>query len=116
VLVVATGLLGWGLDAIGVPSPWLFAALLLGLVFALARPGRVEVPQPAFTAAQAVTGVVLGTYLQSSSLSALGHDWLPVALVSAATLVVSLAGGLLLARVTSLDAPTAAMGMIAGGA
>jgi membrane AbrB-like protein len=99
-----------------VPSPWLFGALLLGLAVALARPGRLDVPDRAFTAAQAVTGVTLGTYLKASSLSALGHDWLAVVLVSAGTLVVSLAGGLGLARLTSLDAPTAALGMIAGGA
>jgi membrane AbrB-like protein len=115
-LAAATALLGWGLDALGVPSPWLFGALLLGLAVALARPDRLAVPPRAFSAAQAVTGVTLGTYLQSSSLSALGHDWLPVALVSAATLAVSLGGGLIMARLTSLDAPTAALGMIAGGA
>jgi membrane AbrB-like protein len=39
-----------------------------------------------------------------------------VALVSLATLAVSLLGGLALARVTGLDAPTAALGLIAGGA
>jgi membrane AbrB-like protein len=109
-------LAGWGLDVVGVPSPWLFGALLLGLAIALAAPGRLAVPEPGFTAAQAVTGVTLGTYLQSSALSALGHDWLAVALVSAATLGISLVAGLGLAKVTSLDAPTAALGMIAGGA
>jgi uncharacterized protein len=63
-----------------------------------------------------VTGVTIGTYLQSSSLHAIGDAWLAVSLVSAATLGVSIGAGLLLARVTSLDAPTAALGMIAGGA
>jgi membrane AbrB-like protein len=109
-------LAGWGLDAAGVPSPWLFGALLLGLAVALSAPGRLAVPERGFTAAQAVTGVTLGTYLQSSALSALAHDWLAVSLVSAATLVVSLVAGLALAKATSLDGPTAALGMIAGGA
>jgi len=112
--IVALG--GWGLELAGVPSPWLFGALLLGLAIALLAPGRLAVPERGFTAAQAVTGVTLGTYLQSSALSALGHDWVAVSLVSAATLVVSLVAGLGLARFTSLDAPTAALGMIAGGA
>jgi uncharacterized protein len=115
-LAAATGLGGWGLDVVGVPSSWLFAGLLIGLLVALAWPDRLVVPGAAFRAAQAVTGVTLGTYLQASSLSALGHDWLPVALVSLGTLVVSLAGGLALSKVTSVDAPTAALGMIAGGA
>jgi membrane AbrB-like protein len=115
-VAIAVALGGWGLDAAGVPSSWLFAALLLGLAVALAAPGRLAVPGQAFTAAQAVTGVTLGTYLQSSALSALGHDWVAVALVSAATLAISIGAGLLLARATSVDAPTAALGMIAGGA
>jgi membrane AbrB-like protein len=63
-----------------------------------------------------VTGVALGTYLQSSSLRALGDDWLPVALVSAATLAVSLGAGLVTAALTEVDRPTAALGMVAGGA
>jgi uncharacterized protein len=83
---------------------------------ALARPGVLDVPGGAFGAAQAATGVALGTYLQSSSLSALGDDWLPVTLVSAATLAVSLGAGPVMARVTDLDRPTAALGLIAGGA
>jgi uncharacterized membrane protein AbrB (regulator of aidB expression) len=67
----------------------------------------VRVPPQAFRAAQAVAGVSLGTYLQSSALRALSDDWLPVALVSAATLALSLGAGALLARVTEVDAPTA---------
>jgi membrane AbrB-like protein len=63
-----------------------------------------------------VTGVALGTYIKSSSLSALGDDWIPVVLVSAATLGVSLGAGLFMARATELDRPTAALGMVAGGA
>jgi hypothetical protein len=74
------------------------------------------VPGPAFAAAQAVTGVVLGAYLQSSSLRALGDSWAAVALVSTGTLAASIATGLVLARLTSLDRPTAMLGMVAGGA
>jgi membrane AbrB-like protein len=103
-------------DALSLPSPFLFGALLVGLAVALARPGRLDIPEPVFGAAQAAVGVALGTYLKSSSLSALGDDWLPVALVSAATLAISLAVGVVTARVTELDRPTAALGMVAGGA
>ncbi|WP_445152069.1 AbrB family transcriptional regulator [Baekduia sp. Peel2402] len=103
-------------DLISLPSPFLFGALLVGLAVALARPGSLDIPDPLFTAAQALVGVALGAYLKSSSLSALGNDWLPVALVSAATLAVSLAAGLAMARLTELDRATAAMGMVAGGA
>ncbi len=103
-------------DAVSLPSPFLFGALLVGLGVALARPGSLDIPIPLFGAAQAAVGVALGTYLQSSSLSALGDDWLPVTLVSAATLGVSLAAGVVTAKVTEVDRTTAALGMVAGGA
>jgi len=116
VLAAATGAAGWALGAAGVPSSYLFAALLLGLLVAIAWPERLAVPPHGFAAAQAVTGVTLGAYLQSSALSAVGHDWLPVLLASAATLVASLAAGMALARFTATDTRTAALGMVAGGA
>ena len=100
----------------GLPSSYLFAALLVGLAVALAWPGRVGVPPAAFAAAQAVTGVALGAAVRSSSLTSLAHSWLPVILVSAGTLAISLAAGRVLARVTFVDERTGALGMIAGGA
>jgi membrane AbrB-like protein len=117
VLGGATAAIAIGLQAAGMPSPTLFAALLVGLVAALAgRAGHLAVPRTAFVGAQATVGVVLGAYLQSSSLSAVAGSWLPVALVSAGTLALSLGAGLILARLTILDVPTATLGMVAGGA
>jgi len=95
----------------------IFVALLAGLAVALLLPRRrAAIPRPAFIAAQATLGVMLGTYLQSSSLSALAGDWLPVAVVSVATLALSVAAGLLLTRTTQVDGPTGTLGMVAGGA
>jgi len=54
--------------------------------------------------------------MQSEALTAAAQDWLPVTLVSAATLGISMAAGRVLARYTALDVPTATLGMIAGGA
>lgn len=113
---LATAAVSRAADLAGLPSPPLFAALLVGLALALAWPDRLGVGNGLFVAAQAVTGVLLGGYLRSSSLTALGHDWLPVALVSLATLGVCLTAGAALARFTELDAPTAALGSVAGGA
>ena len=116
-LLVATVVAaGAGLGGLGLPSPYLFAALLLGIAVALTVPGAGELPPITFTVAQAITGVVLGAYLQKSSLSALGGQWLPVTLVSAGTLLVSLAAGWVMARTTEVDPPTAALGLVAGGA
>jgi membrane AbrB-like protein len=108
--------LGWSAGAVGLPSSYLFAALLAGVAVALWRPGAVSPAPWTFTAAQAVTGVVLGAYLRSSTLGAVADDWLPVALVSLGTLAVTTVAGVVLARVAAVDRPTASLGMIAGGA
>jgi membrane AbrB-like protein len=115
-LAAATAAVGWTLGAAGLPSSYLFGALLVGIAAALIAPDGMSVPQPAFTGALAAAGVVLGTLLDSSSLDAIADGWLPLALVTAATLAISLAAGALLARLTALDVPTAALGMVAGGA
>jgi membrane AbrB-like protein len=115
-LAAATTVVALALSATGLPSPTLFAALLVGIAVALLVPERMQAPRPVFTAAQAVVGVTLGAYLQSSSLSAIADSWLPVALVSLATLGLSLGAGVALARWTELDPATAALGSIAGGA
>jgi membrane AbrB-like protein len=114
--LAATVLAGWLFGLASVPSSYLFGALVVGLVVALRWPGRLEVPPVWFRAAQAFTGVALGAYLQSDALQAAADAWVAVTLVSLATLLLSLVCGVLLARFTSLDRPTAALGMVAGGA
>src|SRR4051794_13409027 len=90
--------------------------MLAGLGYALLAPGRLSLPPGGFQIGQAVTGVALGTFLHSSTLSGLGTRWVPVVLVSLATLAVTIVAGLLLARIANLDRPTASLGMVAGGA
>jgi membrane AbrB-like protein len=90
--------------------------MLVGLGYALGVPGRLSLPPAGFRLGQAVTGVALGTFLHSSTLTGLGTRWIPVVLVSVATLAVTIAVGILLARTAGLDRPTAALGMVAGGA
>jgi membrane AbrB-like protein len=115
---LAAGVLAGGvlLGAVGLPSAYLFAALLLGLALALLRPGTLVVDPLVFRGAQAVAGVSFGAYLDADTLEALAGSWLPVTIVSLATIGLSLASGYALARTTPLDRPTAALGMIAGGA
>ena len=94
----------------------MFTAILVGIAFGLAAPGRLEMPPGFFPGGQAVAGVVVGTYLHSSTLTSLGARWIPVVLVSAGTLAITIAAGLLLARLSGLDRATASLGMVAGGA
>jgi membrane AbrB-like protein len=115
-LAAATAFAAVALDRIGLPSASLFAALLVGLAAALMPARMPEVPANTFRVAQAITGVSLGVYVQSSSLNAVASSWLPVAVVSAGTLALSLLCGWALVRTVDLDPPTAALGMVAGGA
>src|SRR3954447_13479575 len=115
-LAAATAVAAVVLDRAGLPSASLFAALLVGLAAALLPPRMPEVSPGIFRIAQAVTGVSLGVYVQSSSLNAVADAWLPVAFVSAGTLVLSLLCGWALVKTVGLDPPTAALGMVAGGA
>jgi uncharacterized protein len=107
---------GFAGDRVGVPSAYLFAAILAGLVVALRFPQRLTLPPVAFRGAQAVTGVALGAYVQSSTFTELGARWGPVAVVSLATLIVSVGVGLAVARASDIDRTTGALGMVAGGA
>jgi hypothetical protein len=115
-LGAATAALGWLLRQAGLPSSYLFAALIVGLAVALLMHGRVQLPAPAFVAGQAITGVALGAFVRSPALKALANSWLAVTLVSAATLAICIVGGQVLTRVTPLDAATAQLGSVAGGA
>ena len=88
----------------------------MGIAFALAVPGGLELPRAFFPAGQAVAGVAVGTYLHTSTLTGLGTRWIAVAFVSAATLGITIAAGVLLARTAPVDRATASLGMVAGGA
>ena len=115
-LAALAGFGGWLAEGLGLPAGYLFAAMLAGLGFALAAPGKLSLPDGAFKLGQVVIGVTIGTFLQGATLGGLGWRWAPVLAVSAATLAVSVGAGLLLARSGGVDRTTASLGMIAGGA
>ncbi|MHC8506205.1 AbrB family transcriptional regulator [Pseudonocardia bannensis] len=104
------------MDAFAVPSPALFAGLLVGTVLALLGRAPERVPRPATSVAQAVIGVVIGVLAQSSTLSAVAQDWLPVLAVSLGTLVLSMAAGLLLGLQRGVSPLTGMLSLTAGGA
>ncbi len=104
------------LDRAGLPAPALFAGLTVGLAHALLSGRALRLPESGVTAAHGVIGVTVGVTVQPTTLSAVAGHWLPVTLVTIATLALSIGAGPLLARWTPIDAPTAALGLIAGGA
>ena len=83
------------LSAVGFPSPTLFAALVVGLAApSSARRPACSLPRGAFVAAQAVVrrhARRLPAVRRAERAAA--HDWLPVTLVSAATLGLSMGAG-----------------------
>ena len=99
----------------GVPSPALFAGLLVATALALGGL-PVAVPRPLTAAAQAVIGVVIGVLAQPGTLAGLAGQWVPVLLVCVATLAVSMAAGLLLGLRRGVSPLTGMLALTAGGA
>ncbi len=115
--VVAVGVaVAVGFRQLGLPSPALFAGLVVGLARALTIPRRVDLPKAAMTGVHVVIGVMVGTLIQIETLVAIAHDWLPVVLVTVSTLVLSLAAGQLMALRRGISRVTGAFSMVAGGA
>ncbi|APE16265.1 AbrB family transcriptional regulator [Mycolicibacterium pallens] len=104
------------LDRLGVPSAALFAALLVGIVLAIARLAPASVPRRAGLAAQGVLGVYIGTMVHSDALSALGPNWPVVLGVGVITLLLSIGAGALLGLHRDISALTGALALVAGGA
>jgi hypothetical protein len=95
----------------------LFAALLVGVGYALsASKTPLLLPPKGVLVGQAVIGVALGLQIQASALRVVGSSWFGVLVVTAGTLLISVATGLVLARRRGLPAATGALGMVAGGA
>jgi membrane AbrB-like protein len=103
-------------ELLGVPTPSMIVGLLVGIVYAVRSPVRLDVPPRVSVAAQTVGGVVVGAYVSVDSLKGLSHSWLPVLAIVAVTLLLTFAAGVALSRIADVDAPTATFGMIAGGA
>ena len=104
------------LDLAGVPSAALFGGLLAGLVRGLAGRTALDVPRAGTAAAQAVVAVSIGALVDLDTLAAIGEDWLPVLLVTVATLLLTVGAGLLLRLQPGISPVTGAFAMIAGGA
>ena len=115
-LVAAAVACGFGelLRQAGVPGAPLFAGLIVGMALALAVPPEVRVPRRVYTMAQALLGGAIGSLAQSGFTGS-GLLLLLLPLVTAATVVLSLAAGELLAGRARVGRATALLGMVAGG-
>lgn len=118
VVAVVTFVGGSAVETVGLPAPHLITGLVVGLVLAmsgLARRAGAVLRRIVYLGAQAVAGVLLGTYFSLTALTGTGLALIPLLAVTVLTLLLSVGAGLLVARHTTLDEPTAALGLIAGG-
>lgn len=119
IVVAVTALVGGSLvESVGLPAPHLITGLVAGLILALtglARRTGARLPRLVYLAAQAIAGVLLGTYFSASALVKTGLALIPLLAITVATLLLSVGAGLLVARRTDLDEPTVTLGLIAGG-
>jgi uncharacterized protein len=105
------------MGSLGLPTPALFAALLIGITYALIAVRRpLHVPSSGVTTGQALIGVALGAELDASTLRAVASNWFGVSAVTLATLVLSLGVGIAVARLTGISQATGTLGLVAGGA
>jgi hypothetical protein len=102
-------------EQFGLPAPHVIVSVIIGLVVASTGLLRRTVPKHLHTAAQAVSGIVIGSFLNAHALQTAGSSLGPLLVITVATLILSLAAGLVLARWTGLDQNTASLGMVAGG-
>ncbi len=105
-----------GLEAADFPTAVLFASLLVGIAYALLTREELAIARPVVVGPQAALGVLVGTYVQRSTLGSVASHWLIVIVMCLATLAISVACGLILSRLAPVDQATASFGMIAGGA
>ncbi|MCU1628291.1 MAG: AbrB family transcriptional regulator [Pseudonocardia sp.] len=113
-LVIACYFLAERAEVLGVPAPSLLTGLVAGI--ALALPGLVGRPFPrgANRAAQALVGVLMGSYLDSQVLGVLGAA-LPMLAVTVATIILCVGAAAVLARFGKLNLTDATLGMVPGG-
>lgn len=116
-VALATVAASIAMGAVGLPTPALFAALLIGISYALIVVRRpLDVPSSGMAIGQALIGVAIGAELDASTLRAVASDWFGISAVTLATLALSLGVGLTVARLTGIDQAAGTLGFIAGGA
>ncbi|WP_051885508.1 AbrB family transcriptional regulator [Streptomyces hygroscopicus] len=115
-LIIAGGYAaGLTASAFGVPAPYLLASLLAGAALALCGVVRDRLPAPAGRASQALVGALMGSYLTPAALVSAAPVALPMTVVTAATIALSVGVAWLLARRGRISRPSAVLGMVPGG-
>lgn len=115
ILLLASLVLGFSLQAFHVPAALLLGPMIVGVAMGLLG-ASVRIPGPLFIAAQAILGCMIAQSLSPNILTPLLDDWPLVLLVLIATLLASGVSGWCLVRFSGLPGPTGAWGSSPGGA
>lgn len=115
ILLLASLVLGFGLQTFHIPAALLLGPMIVGVAMGLLG-ATVRIPGYLFIAAQAVLGCMIAQSLSPAILTPLLDDWPLVLLVLIATLLASGISGWCLVRFSGLPGPTGAWGSSPGGA
>jgi membrane AbrB-like protein len=102
--------------ALHLPGAWLFGPLAVSAFFAVRGWYAVKLPNPLYIAGQAVIGTALGAGFSAKTLYAIPQHAGIFTFAVVFILLTSLLNGWLLSRFTRLDAVTAFLGTMPGGA
>jgi hypothetical protein len=115
-LLLTAILLAFGLSAAHLPAAWLFGPLIVSALFAVRDWEAVELPRPVYIGAQAIIGTALSAGFSPATLMAVPKHLLVFGFTVVFILLTSLFNGWLLARYSKMDAATALLGTMPGGA
>ena len=117
-LLLLLSALGLGLlfHLLHLPGAFLFAPLAASAIFAVRGWCAIQLPQPAYIAAQAVIGTALGAGFSPKTLAVIPQHAGIFTFAVVFILATSLLNGWLLSRFTPLDAATSFLGTMPGGA
>jgi membrane AbrB-like protein len=115
-LLVSAAALALIFHALRIPGAWMFGPLTASAIFAVRGWKAVQFPVPLYLAAQATIGTAVGSGFSPQTLGVLPHHLGIFSFAVVFILLTSLFNGWLLARYTRLDAATAFLGTVPGGA
>ena len=116
VLIAAAAAGAFVVGHLGVPAPWLIAPLVVAIGASVSGLLELRMPRGAFLAAQAAIGMLIAQMFTPPVVASIARSWVVMAVVVASTILAAGIAGWILARFTSIPAPTAAWGSAPGGA
>lgn len=117
IVVLATLALGFAFDNLNVPAAWILAAIVASAGLALSTSKELPVHPLLKRVSRSLIAIIAAAPIAASDPKDLAHFILPGLVISAITIGIGIAGGLLLAKqVPEISRETGVLSMLAGGA